>query len=339
MMQRIILSEEIVCNFYDKNDGQIRIKEITQFSYGGQARIYKFNHGEKEYLLKAVFSNDRKIFRAIDSIRQKLLKEEDLPASVINRTLPIGQGCCKGNVFEGIGSFKFACLFIFKYLNGKALADTVPPVSTKYISDYLKSNSIDNFEVRKRIATSIAQILALLEKNDIVHGDLQDNWLVDNENNVHLIDIEGSGILKGNGWEWAPLAEGKPGYLRPAEDEKDGKTWIRKTTIHTDRWIGLNLIFNVLTGIKHPFFFLSVCDKEKINRFISQTNLKKKDWTPYCIDNSDFKNLLSDPDLRKFFDQLPIELRNLFFQTFITGYNNPESRATFQDIYKALTTL
>lgn len=338
MMQQITLPEEIVLRFYNEDEECICIREISHINYGGQARIYKFNHGGNEYLLKAVFANDRKIFRTIDSIRQKLLKEKELPESIINRTLPIGQGCCNGNVFEGIGSFKFACLFVFKYLNGKSLTEVVPPVSARYILDYLKNNNIDNFEIRKRIATDIAHILALLEKNDIVHGDLQDNWLVDDEYKVHLIDIEGSGILKGNSWEWVPLAEGKPGYLRPSEDVKEGKVWIRKTTLHTDRWMGFNLIFNVLTGIKHPFFFLPVCDKEKINRLINQINLDKKDWIPHCLDNSGFEDL-SDPGLRAFFEQLPIGLRSLFFQTFIIGYNDPESRASFQEIHKALITL
>lgn len=324
-MSTVRLLEGIGINFYDKNLEAIRLNELEQINYGGQARLYKFRHNGVDYLLKAVFCNDRKIFRAINTIRSKLLKEHDLPATIIRRTLPIGQGCCNASYFDGIGMFKYACLFVFNYLAGKDLNELMPSIRTEFLNDYLKNSSIENFDERKRIAKDIAKILMLLEKNDIVHGDLQDNWMIDESNNVNLIDIEGSGILKGNSWDWAPITEGKAGYLRPGEDKKEGKDWIRKTTLQTDRWIGFTLIFNVLTGIKHPYFFLPISDRTRIIKFINETDPKIKDY----------KKLI-DPALHGFFEQLPLEFRELLFRTFILGYNEPNNRASFQEIYQAI---
>lgn len=313
---------------------------------GGQGQIYQcLEQDGKHYLVKAMFNEDS-IFKRLHAAKTRL--NSKLPLSLNKRSFPIGQGYCSPQEI-GITSAKGIYLLAFDWLDAESLDLKFRIVEDDKVTDFVQQNNIPYFNVRKKIAMDIAEALMLLENAGIVHGDLYpDNFMVDPNNQVHLIDLEGCGIShKYNQWLYHPIASGKrstfpyppstTGEYKTSHDAEGNTYKYIKTSAYTDRWTGLSLIWYVLTSLPSPFVFLKNGGESNISALQNAAQNSPPQWIPVVSNFDKWSTKCTPQHFQAFFNQhfLP-DFGKLLHKTFITGFNNPSQRSTFKEIYAVL---
>ncbi|MHA2297992.1 MAG: lipopolysaccharide kinase InaA family protein [Candidatus Hodarchaeales archaeon] len=301
------------------------------FSSGSQSIIYKWLYNDECYIVKVFTAGSatNEIFRRIKIIRQRIRKIKDIPVPfpIIERTLPLAQGYIYAEEleedFEGVVSF-FPFL-VFNYIEGVTL------------QDYLR-NEDDHCSMRRcRVLEGFIDLLCVIEKAGLVHCDLYpENFLVDNESKMYLIDLESAGIqfiedgISKKSWLFRPLVRGRRGYFcYPPEMIKD-------ELLFFDRWQYMYLVFRILFKNWHPLHFLKRIDFPALEALYKATKHKDNQWPPEFKKKKRIEPFLnSEPNAEQFRiminqflgDKYP-DFAHLLIQTYITGLKEGKKRPT-----------
>jgi len=317
----------IKITFENNGSKKIDFKDLEFIDAGQQGAVYKYRcKNGKEFVLK--FHDDEKIPRKLKIIKDRSSKSDSIPESLKYRAFPVGSGNAKGSDIQMTENCDLY-ITVFNWVNGQNLGKKLK----------IRDPNLD----RKKITKHILEGLIFLENIGIVHCDLfPTNFLIDNNNIPHFIDLEGGGILnkEKNDWDFTPTVLGTPypGFGRPPD---------RFINQYTDRWYGLNLIFILLTGFS-PFFFLQRIDEIALKELslVGQQYCEKCEreggdyiWPPPNVENIRYfnkncsKNIVN---IRNFLKKKQRNLINLCYNTFIRGFDNPKLRETFNRIYHLL---
>ncbi len=302
----------------DKNEIiEIDLEKIGFPVFGGQGRIYFYEN----YIIK-VFPLDENTesiprrFRSLKKICAKI--DPNIYPFITFRGIPLATAVDVKNYFN-FKTVDKAILLLFNIVKGQDLFDYLKdefPLSEKRIDVYKK----------------LIDILNAMNSVGIVHSDLYpDNFIVDNNQDVYVLDLECAGIWN-NQWEWIPLTTGKESlFILPPEIKFDNRF-----TIYSDIWTGLYLIFFVLTGFK-PFDFLHRSDHKYFQNVVFSVDSSQIVWPPVIPDDliidskkyEEFRNLYS-------FLFNKGEFSKILFNTYINGYLNPSSRPSFEKIKEVI---
>ncbi|MFW9994642.1 MAG: protein kinase [Candidatus Odinarchaeota archaeon] len=316
-------------NLFDGEQISVSFRDMERVGAGGQGAVFKFKHKKNQYAIKAI-PDEQSIFRRIKDMRSRFVSSShDVPSSVTYRSLPVGQGYSTGRVFN-FKTIKDLYLLLFNWVEGESLWDYLreeKPLSKK----------------RKKVASQVLDILVYLQRNLIIHNDLYpDNFLVDKKKNIFLIDLEGAGLVHKEKWLWQPLVIGKDFMFPTAVEVKNPVAG--KPTRFSDRWIGLYLIFWTLNGF-HPFPFLNRIDHEVLGKLVSSVDKNAICWPPAIVDTKEINQYLNRRYTVNIFDKYmksqygETNLERMLFQTFISGYDEPQKRIEFELVQNGLNSL
>jgi len=311
--------------FYNNTHYNINVStDIKQISFGGQSRIYVWRVKDRIFLIKAM-PDCPNLFRRIRDLRIGL--GDTKVFSIKYRSLPIGQGFGTPEEF-GFKTAKMIYLLVFNYIEGIGIreyfGDNEKPLSPKRIC----------------LAKQVLDILIHLQSKFIVHGDLYpDNFIIDGNNIVYILDIESAGITNEfwKNWKWHSLVIGKTHVFPNGPEVEDNKC----ISTFSDRWIGTYLIFWILCGF-HPFPFLSCIDNNSLKQLAERTNRKHICWPPILlrdlqgnIKNKTFSIEKFDTFMSHYFKQY-CTFDKIINLTYIYGYDNPQKRPSFREILESL---
>ena len=302
----------------DKNEIiEIDLDKLGSPVFGGQGRIYFYEN----YIIKVfpLDENSESIPRRFRSLKKICTRiDPNVYPFITFRGIPLATAVDVKNYFN-FKTVDKAILLLFNLVKGQDLFDYLKdefPLSEKRIDVYKK----------------LIDILTAMNSVGIVHSDLYpDNFIVDNNQDVYVLDLEGAGIWN-NQWEWMPLTTGKESlFILPPEIKFDNRF-----TIYSDIWTGLYLIFFVLTGFK-PFDFLHRSDHKYFQNVVFSVDDSEITWPPVIpneliIDSKryeEFRNLYS-------FLFSKGEFSKVLFNTYINGYLNPDLRPSFKKIKEVI---
>jgi len=203
------------------------------------------------------------------------------------------------------------------------------------LTDYLRGE--DPLSPKRiRAAKQLLDILIFLQNHGVVHSDLYpDNFMVDRQGKVCVLDLEGAGIKTASGnWDFKPVVTGKT-YLWPLPPEVEG--FGGTPTFQSDIWVGAYLIFETLTGFK-PLDFMLRMDREALED-LCQAATSTPCWPPEVrslrFANPDFP--LSE--MRRFMDYYFKDtcFGGLLFATYVVGWKTPPARPAFPIFKTALS--
>lgn len=298
------------------------------FISGGQGRVYRGKINGKDTLLKVMpdFTlGAAQTFRRLKGMRGSFMRLKDTlkladndPAfdRVTYRGLPIGQGTARPDEFQ-YPQAKTLYIFAFHFIDG--------PLLEKYLKDEEPLS-----ERRKKVAKQIIDIMIFLRQGGIVHNDLYpDNFIVDRQGKVFIMDLEGAGIRDNTrrNWEWKPTVGGKP-QIWPVAPEVESGT----PTFQSDIWIGAYLLFWTLTGFK-PLDFMSRIDKKAMDDLYDSVNHKRPCWPPILQKELRFVNSAFPPEKMKEFMDYYFQGTHFgatLFATYVPGYKKPHTRPSFR---------
>jgi len=308
-------------------DGTSRDIDFTGFTYlcsGGTSTIYTGEIDSTPCVMKIITTacDYRDIFRRVRVIRERLLAQKNLPASFARRSVPIAQGLIESTMLgPSFSDLKETYPFLaFNFIEGESLArylEGSPPGSGK----------------RTRACKSLLGICVCLERAGIVHYDLYpDNFLVDANGRIYLIDLESAGVSSGGQWTWKPLVKGKTGiFCLPP----DADPCLEACSPYFDRWNAVYLAFWVLFGY-HPMEFLTRCDTEVLELLVASTSTSQPVWPPRLKNKADIEPYLVKDGV---LDQMASDsgrvfqgatnasrFNELLVGTFIKGFHHPEKR-------------
>ena len=353
--------------FYATNERiDVAIDEIELVDFGGQGQIYKWVYRGNHYLLKIVPRDDN-VF-----IRLKAIKEaiEDyarksriqLPIGITKRAFPVGGGYVDKPEELGFDPKERLMIIVYNWIDGERLDN--------YLRDIRKEPPLS--PLRVKLAKRFLDILIILEKAGVVNYDtFPDNFIVGNDEELYIIDMEGAGVIdtSTNKWTWLPVALGKdfPGYCAPPElqelqklkqeiqklkelikqarhsEEKSRYEKISgyieaKEGMYIPRWLGVQILFEILTGYV-PFAFMRRIDVEALYKLYRFSDKRRIAWPPYGSEKLDSNLLNNNLNVQQFRDFIRSNcgsykdvrpLEKLAFLTFIYGFENPSCRPNFE---------
>jgi len=331
---------KITLHFYPDKQVVIDASDLLFHKAGGEARIYKLSLNDKKFIVKAMPDNDT-IYKRMKVLRERITQSYSFVSdSIFKYAIPVAQGYCDGKDLDNPPDFNCFYLLVFNYMEGETLKESLPELIDK--------TKIIDFQLRKKIALQIIDILIFFQNEGIVHGDLyNDNFMIDKNSNVFVIDLTSCGfydITKRNDderWIWKPAVYGKDTGA-PIPPELDS---IKPCpTLNSDKWNGLILIWWILTGTLHPFLFLKQnCETKVLNELYNAIDLNYFPllWAPKLKNNikSKYFNNQSFNEFQKFFDAIFKKdtagfsiFGSVLFETFILGFHKPERRTNFQTV-------
>ncbi|MEQ9714973.1 MAG: protein kinase [Candidatus Asgardarchaeum sp.] len=320
-----------VIRFYNKrfysNPIQVNVEnDLKNENYGGQARIYSWKFRNKKFIVKAI-PDDSEIFRRMRDIYYALSdrKRRKIPHSIFLRGIPVAQGLGTPEEFK-FRTAKSVYLLVFRYTYGEILSEYFKKRKEPPLSD-----------VRKNIAKKLLDILIYMQDRNVIHGDLYpDNFLVDRNGQVFIMDFEGAGVMNSNRrfWIWKPTVLGKD-YIFPNPPE------VKRTGVpsfFSDRWIGVFLIFWTLVGI-HPLPFLIRIDNKALEDLYNNTDKNKHQWPP--VIKSTCKYIQKEYPIEKFRTFMEhyfgdTNFGRILFLTYIIGFKEPSKRPSFREVKVSL---
>ncbi|MHA2297994.1 MAG: protein kinase domain-containing protein [Candidatus Hodarchaeales archaeon] len=319
----------IKINMFDDKSFMVSYRNFERIGAGGQGAVYKFTYNKRMYALKAI-PDEQSIFRRLKNMRSRFINStHEVPSSVMYRSLPIGQGYAPGKIFD-FKTVKDLYLLLFNWVEGQSLFD------------YLTNERVLS-KKRKNIVKKVLELLVYLQRNLIIHNDLYpDNLLVDKKKNIFLIDLEGAGIIHKEKWLWQPLVIGKE-FMFPAATEVRNPI-NNKPSRFSDRWVGLYLVFWILNGF-HPFPFLNRIDHEALNMLVKACDNNTIKWPPSITDIKLIKPYLNQKysfnTFKNFMETYygNTNFERILFQTFISGYDNPQKRIEFELVQNSLKSI
>ncbi|MCX7758739.1 MAG: protein kinase [bacterium] len=309
----------IIFKLEDNRTLKIEIEELKDPIFGGQGRIYFY----RDYILKVLPLDDDtesipRRFKTLKKVCSNITDE--IKKFIIYRGIPLSISVDFKNYFNFKTTDK-AILLLFNFLDGKDLFNFLKdelPLSQKRINIYKK----------------LINILIAVNLVGIIHGDLYpDNFLVDKNEDVYILDLEGAGILiDRKEWEWKPLVIGKES-LFPLPPEVKFKN---EFTIYSDVWTGVYLLFFILTGIK-PLDFMLRNDHKYLQSIIPSINKSKNSWPPELPVNS-IREQRKYADFHSFYSSLfkKKKLSEILINTYVKGYLDYTCRPKFEEIKEAI---
>ncbi len=253
---------------FELNDAEI-------FDAGQQARIYKTTFAGELCAIK-VFNNDENLSPTLHARCAEIterLNSPDAPPPLRTASIALGSYHISASALHlPTPSHGFYDALVYRWISG-----------SKPLYEWLSTNPDKG--ARKRVFFDILHTLDFLDKRGIISLDVYpENWLVTDAGEVHLIDLESSGLLdKGGTWlfppavvlrdnSWIPLP---PDY---ASFDLGGRPAFR--------WLGIALLTYVDLDQHGPLFFLNTSD-ESFNAFstLSNQNAITEVWPPFYIDN------------------------------------------------------
>ncbi|MCS7243279.1 MAG: protein kinase [Candidatus Calescibacterium sp.] len=309
----------IIFKLEDNKTIKIEIEDLKDPIFGGQGRIYFY----RDYLLKVLPLDDDtesipRRFKTLKKVCANL--NDEIKKFIVYRGIPLSISVDFKNYFNFRTTDK-AILLLFNFLDGEDLFNFLKdelPLSQKRINVYRK----------------LIDILIAVNSVGIIHGDLYpDNFLVDKNEDVYILDLEGAGILiDRKEWEWKPLVIGKES-LFPLPPEVKFKN---EFTIYSDVWTGVYLLFFILTGIK-PLDFMLRNDHKYLQSIIPSINKSKNSWPPELPVNS-IREQRKYADFHSFYSSLfkKKKLSEILINTYIKGYLDYTYRPKFEEIKEAI---
>lgn len=301
--------------------------EMEYVDGGGQGIVYRWQN----FALK--FHYDDSALKRLLEMRQRALlvggadRRRSIPKSVLLRTFPIGFGTAEPsdlNLEHGDDLH----VLVFNWVEGQCL----------------DHEEYRDYRIRCMMADRVLEGLSFIEQLRIVHADLvPSNILVDENEQPHLIDIAGAGLIEyGTGkWKYPPSVQGTkiPGFVSPPEMQKPGG----EIDKYTDRWCGVTLICAIIAR-ESPFFFLRDSTVESLQemQYLAAEGFQQKSelrWPPHGIKNHSKLH----PEYRKegyldyyrgYWDSIDPggRLIGIMFNTYIRGLEKRQLRASFSRI-------
>lgn len=209
------------------------------------------------------------------------------------------------------------------------------------LGKYLENESPFS-QKRINIAEKIINIVNFCNKQGIIINDIyQDNFIIDKDMNVYILDLYKCGILNEDDfWEWEPIISIKEELFYPPETILK-----QKINKNIENWALVYLIFWILTGLK-PFDFLPQNNHKNLETFILNIDKSIVTWPPLITTfQESSKKIISSKTIKKekyeIFRNLCNELDNedikakifeLSFNTFIKGYLDHNYRFSAEQI-------
>jgi len=290
------------------------VRNFQYKSWGGQGIIYKAEIEGENYALKV--HQDDELNRRTDQIHERV-RGRELPDALTFRSFPVGYGTASSReIIDEDGEDWL--VIVFKWVEGEGFL--------QYIRRSYGSISVNQ---RERQAKQLLYALHFFEKCGIVHGDLSlKNILVDNSGNLHIIDVESSGLLqRNNEWFFKPRTFGTvfPGIPRAPELQRG------EISPYVDRWSLASIIAFILTK-KLPFAFLRDIGESSLKELYEIAEKRRGSdefefaWPP--LGAEEHPRVYTNCDitaLRREFSRYR-ELPYLLYRTFIMGFERFERR-------------
>ncbi|MFW9994640.1 MAG: lipopolysaccharide kinase InaA family protein [Candidatus Odinarchaeota archaeon] len=328
-----LLDKTIKINFYDGKIVDIKRKDLSWFSSGSQSIVYTLELENTDLVVKVFttgITDNKDLFRRIKTIRKRIKRLESVPDSFKIRTIPVGQGYIYAeNLEEDFeGEDRYFPFLVFNFVDGITL------------EDYLRNDDSICSEKRCKALESLRDILCAIERLGLIHCDLYpENFLVDKEGTLYLIDLESGGILQFEKdkpmekWIHLPLVKGRKGYFCFPPEATDGNFF------HFDKWNALYLVFLTLFK-QHPLSFMRRIDHVALAELKKVTKHKKNEWPP-VIKNKDKIELYlyeknSEYDIESlrstindYLGKTYSQFSEILIKMYIIGLNRIDSRPSF----------
>ncbi len=327
-------------------DGRVlvtRSEEWEAIESGGEAEVYLFRLGGREYIAKVFSEKQTMVAKPVERMAEMLRRLSRLrrrcggrlPASLVERALPLGFASLEGRavlVFRSLTDFV-------------TLADIISrqELTVKYLTEH------DDAE-RAGFALDVLRGLACLEYADILHVDLTTAnaayGVSDGRPGVYLFDIEAAGIVGHPDYPLAvlpardsyympvevlsdlglpleaPGAEQLPLDLSPTRLPRGILAWIA----WTPTWYGLQLVGYAYAAMS-LFQGLPAMSAEHLGRLVEEERRKgyPGGWPPRSMVELGFLEMGEYRDLVKLWGQLGERFTSLVYQVFIVDVGEGRS--------------
>ena len=344
---------EILINLYGGYESNINSSDLQSTPYaGGQGKIFTYEYNGKKYLLKP-FPFQPNIVNRMNQMYERVRQQSggEIAENVYKRTFPRGYG--KVNpMLVGYKRAKQIPFLIFEYIDGKTLQDLFNRQTKPYISKFESYNSlmsldmILNYRNRLKICKTLLEKVCVLHKSGVTMIDIKpENFIIDRNNEVHIIDIEGGGIYNEgeDSWILMPVVNQVPdiGWSSPKEVE---------LSIYTDRWYITLLVWRILTDVLHPFIFLKQ-NNHNVFKYLQRRTLYLLSQDESLKDNPNFADILRNINIEnnllvdnfiitQFAKDIKGVLKNDFLicltKTLILGFDQKELRTNAETLLNSI---
>lgn len=330
-----------------KKESFDRTNFIKKIGFGGQGLVYLCRKGGKQYAVKFYEAKDKRDLKDIkerfDIINERIQwyknnRREKIPSSVRRRAFPIGIGDCgtadiNTVVDDGPCLDSLYCILVFEFIKGITLDN-----NDAWRPPYIRNDT----NLLIEIVSPVLKAFRFLDQIGLVHPDLYpSNFLIDSNLNIHMFDLEGTGILDENREKLIKdakvLGQSFPGLPRPPEVENS------KVFKGTPYWSGLMIIAWILLYRRSPFEFLTAIDKAALDELYQKIDKEKVIWPPYGAENHSQLQPKYKKDNYKRLKELRAEkntsinrLYRVICRSFVQGYKNPDNRKSFNQLQKIL---
>ena len=333
--------------FNQKKVHSLDITKDSAFKFGGQGRAYTTIIDSKKYLLKVIpsitsgyqtlYSRPKILMKNMTDFQDTFWTNKDTKnkyektlEKIMLRGIPIGMGSCNASEFGYSNNVNECVYFLLNYIKGKGL------------DEYLTDDTPAFSKKRLKVASQILKIMSIFQEVGLIQADMTpDNFIINQNNEVYPIDLESAGLMVKNNkkvWElqWKPSSSGKPHIWPIAPEFLDIDK--KKIGLKSDIFTGIYLIFWVITGCK-PLDFMTYIDPESL-KIIKSSSYKDNVWPPKfkkkipdCVCKEKLKIFKT---IMQVFKDCDSQFESVLFKTLITGYSNPEKRASIKAISKSL---